>query len=235
MPDNDIALRLIAAAGGYVAAPSANLSGRPSPTALDHVIADMAGRVEMIIGGGEAKIGLESTIIDLTAAPARILRPGHITAAEIAATVGSDVHIVPLAGAVENRSREGNDAPALAPGTKYRHYQPKGRLTIVDGAAAAVIDYINAQVASDKSGGLITGVIATDESHPQYRADYVKSLGKRGDGAAAAHNLYRVLREFDDEEVAVIYAEAFRGEGFINEAVCDRLARAAEGRIVTIY
>jgi L-threonylcarbamoyladenylate synthase len=229
MPDNEVALRLIAAAGGFVAAPSANLSGRPSPTTLDHVIADMAGRVEMIIGGGEAKIGLESTIIDLTDIPARILRSGHITAAEIVSTVGSDVHIVPLAGAVENRPREGNGAPAPAPGTKYRHYQPKGRLTVVDGLKAAVIDYINEQAASDKGNGLITGVIATDETCPHYRADSVKSLGPRGDEAAIAHNLYRALREFDDEGAAVIYSEAFA-----YEAVNDRLTRAAEGMIVNI-
>jgi L-threonylcarbamoyladenylate synthase len=219
MPDNEVALRLIAEAGGFVAAPSANQSGRPSPTTLEHVIEDMDGRIEMIIGGGAAKIGLESTIIDLTVAPARILRPGHITAEEITPFVG--------AGLVSTRMEVGGTA--LAPGTKYRHYMPRGRLTIVEGEAAAVIAYINEQAACDKDRGSITGVIATEESAPRYRADHVKSLGAQGDREAAAHNLYRVLRELDDEITDVIYSEAFTGE-----AVSDRLRRAAEGRVVKV-
>jgi L-threonylcarbamoyladenylate synthase len=186
----------------------------------------MGGRIEMIIGDVDAKIGLESTILDLTVAPARILRPGYITAAELAPFVGAGRwQMAPHICHISAHADTGETAPA--PGTKYCHYKPKGRLTIVGGRAQAVIDYINEQVANDKGKGLITGVITTEESRPHYRADHVKSLGERDDEAAAAHNLYRVLREFDDEGVAVIYSEAFRGE-----AVFDRLSRAAEGMIV---
>ncbi|MDR0220596.1 MAG: threonylcarbamoyl-AMP synthase [Lachnospiraceae bacterium] len=222
MPDNEVALRFIAAAGGFVAAPSANRSGRPSPTTLEHVIADMAGRVEMIIGGGEARIGLESTIVDLTVAPARVLRPGYVTAEEIAP-------IVEITGYGRLPTAPTDDVVALAPGTKYRHYQPQGRLTVVEGEAAAVIAYINEQVANDRANGATTGVIATEESRRHYQADHVKSLGARGDEVAVAHNLYRALREFDDAITDVIYSEAFTGE-----AVRDRLLRAAAGRVVKV-
>nr|AGS54037.1 YrdC/Sua5 family protein [uncultured bacterium contig00048] len=221
MPDNQTALALIEAAGGFVAAPSANRSGRPSPTTIEHVIADMDGCIEMIIDDGAARIGIESTILDLISSPAKILRPGHITEAELS----------PYLGTVERAAETDRLSIPLAPGMKYRHYAPKGKMTIVEGEEEAVIAYINERLASDKAEGLKTGVIASRQTCSQYRADSVKCLGDRGDEETLAHNLYRILREFDDEITDVIYSEAFASEN-IGEAIMDRLSKAAQHNIV---
>ena len=134
MPADRIARALITAAGGYVAAPSSNRSGRPSPTTARHVIEDMDGRVEMIIDGGDTQIGLESTIIDLTGGKPEILRPGSVTEEMVKEAIGS----VETQGAVPE-----DGAAPKAPGMKYRHYAPRGELTIVEGAAGRVISFIN--------------------------------------------------------------------------------------------
>lgn len=219
MPSHKVAKALIEAAGGYVAAPSANLSGRPSPTAAKYVIEDLDGRVDMIIDGGEADIGLESTIIDLTGKTPMILRPGYVTEKMLKKTIGSvdtDRTILDV---------DSKQAPK-APGMKYRHYAPKGNLVLVEGAAAEVVSYINEQLAWHKSRGAKTGVIATDETADSYHADCIKSVGKREDEEQIARQLFRILREFDDEEVQVIYAESFESQG-VGEAIMNRLLKAA--------
>jgi L-threonylcarbamoyladenylate synthase len=220
MPDNQTALNLIEAAGGFVAAPSANLSGRPSPTLIHHVIEDMDGRIEMIIDGGEARIGLESTIIDLSGKQPEILRPGHITTEMLAPIIGT----IKTAPAIKEPDLE---TPPRAPGMKYRHYAPKGQMSIIDGEEKAVITYINERIIIDKAENKITGVIATAQTFHQYQADSVKLIGDRHDEENIARNLYRILREFDDEAIDIIYCETFPGQAIMN-----RLLKAASYNLI---
>lgn len=226
MPVNRTARELIRAAGGYVAAPSANRSGRPSPTAAKYVAQDLSGRVEMIIDGGDARIGLESTIVDLTSDKPMVLRPGFITTRQLEEV---------LARVEEDRTlmREDSGEAPRAPGMKYRHYAPKGELTIVRGTEEAVTAYINACCGEQKENDKRTGVIGTDASVGRYSADVCKSVGTRGDDEAAARELYRILREFDDECVEVIYAEAFEEYG-VGRAVMNRLLKAAGYKVIEV-
>lgn len=219
MPDNPIALALIRAAGGYVAAPSANLSGKPSPTLAKYVMEDMDGRIDMILDGGVLGIGLESTIVDLTGEVPEILRPGYVTKEmleEVLGTVDTDSTI--LSGDVK-------EAPK-APGMKYRHYAPAGQLTIVNGNRENVAEWINSRLKEASEQGKCTGVICTEETKALYKADYIKSAGKRDDEAGIARELYRILREFDDEKVEIMYSEAFETVG-MGQAIMNRLLKAA--------
>lgn len=224
LPSHPVARKLIAYSGGYVAAPSANTSGRPSPTVAKYVEEDMEGRIDAIIDGGEVGIGLESTIIDLTVSPPQILRPGYITQtmlSEVLGQVDTDVTIL--------RSDSGQ-APK-APGMKYRHYAPKGDLTIVQGSPGKVVNYINEQVKKAKVSGKRVGIIGTEENMSSYQADVIKSVGHRGDEEGIARNLYTILREFDDEDVAQIYSEGFDTEGF-GQAIMNRLLKAAGHKVI---
>lgn len=226
MPSHPVAQKLIAYSGGYVAAPSANTSGKPSPTVAKYVIEDMMGRVDMIVDGGEVGIGLESTIIDLTVTPPQILRPGYITQEMLAAVLGqvdADVTIL--------RSDSGQ-APK-APGMKYRHYAPKGDLTIVQGMPEKVAEYINKHAKEAMAAGEKVGIIGTEEMLSSYRADVVKSVGSRRDENSIAKHLYTLLREFDDENVTAIYSEGFETAGF-GQAIMNRLLKAAGHKVVQL-
>lgn len=226
MPSSRIARELIKASGGYVAAPSANLSGRPSPTLARYVIQDMDGRIDMILDGGEADIGLESTIIDLTGEEPMILRPGYITEEMLKNTIGKID--------VDRTIIEGNSKQApKAPGMKYRHYAPKGSLTIVEGSSKAVTEYIERRLSECAKQGRKTGVIATDETVEKYNADSVKSAGSRRDEEQIARHLFRILREFDDEEIEVMYAESFESKG-VGQAIMNRLLKAAGHQIIKV-
>lgn len=226
MPSHRVAAKLIEYSGGYVAAPSANTSGKPSPTQAKYVEEDMDGRIDMIVDGGEVGIGLESTIIDLTVTPPQILRPGYITQGMLEEVLGSvDVDKTIL------RSDTGQ-APK-APGMKYRHYAPKGDLTIVAGALDKVTAYINEQAAVAMAAGEKTGIIATEECMEAYRADVIKSVGSRQDEESIARHLYTILREFDDEGVTRIYSESFASEGF-GQAIMNRLLKAAGHKIIEL-
>lgn len=225
-PSHPVAKKLIQYAGGFVAAPSANLSGRPSPTAARHVVEDMNGRIEVIVDGGEVGIGLESTIVDLTVEPPQILRPGYVTEAmltEVLGKVDTDVTIM------ETQSRQ---APK-APGMKYRHYAPKGELVIIEGEPEKVIGYINQRTAEDMAAGYRTGVIGTSETARRYRADAVKCLGSRCDEESIARGLFAALREFDGEGTEKIYSESFPSQG-LGQAIMNRLLKAAGHRIVRL-
>lgn len=225
-PSHLTAQALIQAAGGFVAAPSANTSGKPSPTQAKYVLEDMDGRIDMVVDGGMVGIGLESTIIDLTVEPAMILRPGFVTQemlTQVLHKVDTDATIL---------TDKSGQAPK-APGMKYRHYAPKGELTIVSGSSERVIAYVNEQLTEAKADGRKTGVICTEETAAYYRADAVKSAGSRTDELAAAKHLYNILREFDDEDVEVMYAEAFDSAG-IGQAVMNRLLKAAGHHIVEV-
>ncbi len=224
MPSHPVAQRLIAYGGGFVAAPSANTSGKPSPTVAKYVIEDMDGKIDVIIDGGEGDIGLESTIIDLTVSPPQILRPGYITREMLAGVLGqveTDVTIL---------RADSGQAPK-APGMKYRHYAPKGELTIVEGAPETVVAYINEQAAADADKGETIGVIATQESVGQYLTGSVKCVGSRLDEDSIAKNLYTFLREFDDEGVTRIYSESFVSDGF-GQAIMNRLLKAAGHKVI---
>lgn len=219
MPDNAIALALIEAAGGYVAAPSANTSGKPSPTLAKYVKEDMDGRIDMILDGGALGIGLESTIVDLTSGTPEILRPGYVTREmleEVLGRVETDVTILTA----------DSGARPKAPGMKYRHYAPSGELTVVSGEAERVTAWINQRLQEQKAAGKKTGVICTEETKDRYEADLVENAGKRSDETKIARELYRILREFDDEHVEVMYSEAFDTAG-MGQAIMNRLLKAA--------
>lgn len=225
-PSHPAARRLIGYSGGYVAAPSANLSGRPSPTLAKYVIEDMKGRVEAIVDGGEVGIGLESTIVDLTVEPPQLLRPGYVTREmleELLGQVDADAASI---------SPEGGEAPR-APGMKYRHYAPRGSLTVVEGTPERVAAYVNCRAALERAAGERTGVIATKEMHGQYGADVVKYIGSREDEEGIARNLFAVLREFDEENVTRIYSESFSSEG-LGQAIMNRLLKAAGHQVIQV-
>ena len=225
-PSNKIALALIEAAGGYVAAPSANRSGRPSPTIARYCAEDLDGRIEMIIDGGEVGIGLESTILDLTEGTPTILRPGYVSQRmleEVLGTVDVDRTIF---------SADLNQVPK-APGMKYRHYAPRGDLTIVEGRPRKAAAYINEQLTAAAAGGKRTGVICTEETKGLYHADVIRSAGHRGREEEIARELFRILREFDDEGCEVMFSEAFE-DGEMSMAIMNRLMKAAGHHMVRI-
>ena len=224
MPVDPTALAFIEAAGGYVAAPSANISGRPSPTDAGYVIEDMNGRIEMILDDGAVEIGLESTIVDLTGEVPMLLRPGFITLPMLEEVLGQvDVDRTILDGDCLDKPK--------APGMKYKHYAPKGELTIVTGQEDKVVDAINMLFDKADAQGENVGVIATDETKELYRAHSIKSVGMRSDEVSIAKNLYRILREFDDENITLIYSESFVSGG-IGQAIMNRLLKAAGHKIL---
>lgn len=226
MPVDPIALSFIEAAGGYVAAPSANVSGRPSPTSSQYVEEDMCGRIEMIIDGGDVEIGLESTIVDLTGDVPMLLRPGSITLEMLEGVLGNV--------SVDPTIMEGNLAGRpKAPGMKYKHYAPKGELTIVAGASEAVTERINELAAEGMARGEKIGIIGTEENISFYKGNSIKSVGKRDDEVSIAKHLYRILREFDDEGVTRIYSEAF-STGGMGQAIMNRLLKAAGHQVLKV-
>ena len=226
MPDHEIARALIRAGGGYVAAPSANTSGRPSPTKAEHVAEDMDGVIDMIIDGGDTGIGLESTIVDLTEGMPTILRPGYINQqmlTEVLGRVETDRALI---------SDDANIRPK-APGMKYRHYAPKAELFIVEGEEQNVREKINELAAQHIAEGRRVGVIGTDESLLYYRSGTVKSIGSRKDEITIAQHLYAILREFDEMDVSVIYSESFETPQ-MGQAIMNRLLNAAGHEILSV-
>lgn len=226
MPNNKIALALIEASGGYIAAPSANISGRPSPTLAKYCEEDLSGKIEMIIDGGQVGIGLESTIVDLTSEIPMILRPGYITA-EMLKDVLGEISIDKTI--IDSSSTE----RPKAPGMKYRHYAPKGELTIIQGDQDKVVSFINSKAKEARVAGKKVGVIGTDATKGLYEADVVKSVGNREDESTIAHELFKVLREFDDEQIDIMYSESFDDSG-IGQAIMNRLLKAAGHNVITL-
>lgn len=222
MPSDEIARELIRQGGGYIAAPSANVSGRPSPTTAQHVYEDLNGRIPMILDGGPVPIGLESTIIDLTEECPVILRPGYITLSMIREVIG-EVQVDQ--GLIE----ENASVRPKAPGMKYRHYAPKAELLIVEGPTDQVIAYINGQCCDSGK----TGVICTVETKTCYPGKVVKCIGSRKDERSIASHLFQVLREFDEEEVDRIYSESFHTPG-LGQAIMNRLLKAAGHRKIYV-
>ena len=227
MPDHPLAQALIRAGGGYVAAPSANTSGRPSPTAAEHVMTDLNEKIPLILDGGSVGIGIESTIIDLTEETPMILRPGYITQEMLQEVLGEKVCMDP--GIIASDSTR----KPKAPGMKYKHYAPKADLVLVEGETDKVVARINELVREKQQLGQKVGVIATDETFLRYEADHVVSIGAREDEDAIARHLYKILREFDDWNVDAIYSESFATPR-IGQAIMNRLLKAAGHQVIPV-
>ena len=226
MPNHPIALALIVAGGGYIAAPSANTSGKPSPTKAEHVALDMDGKIPMILDGGAVGIGIESTIVDFSTEIPMILRPGYITPEMIQKVIG-EVKMDP------GLSMDDPTAHPKAPGMKYKHYAPKADLILVNGAQEKVIQKINELVSMAQESGKKTGVIGTDETCGRYQAGIVKSIGTRSEEDTIARHLYGILREFDDLDVDVIYSESFSTPR-IGQAIMNRMLKAAGHQVIEV-
>ena len=224
MPSHPVALSLIRESGLYIAAPSANTSGRPSPTLASHVMEDMNGRIEMILDGGAVGIGIESTIVDLTSEVPVILRPGFITKSMLEEIVGQ-VTIDPALIQPDPNVRP------KAPGMKYTHYAPKGELTIVEGTC--VVNKINELVSEKVNQGFKVAVITTSENTDKYICENVLIAGKRAQGETIAAKLYQILRQCDELKVDYIFSEAFN-DGELGGAIMNRLLKAAGHRIIKV-
>ncbi|MBR6643525.1 MAG: threonylcarbamoyl-AMP synthase [Lachnospiraceae bacterium] len=228
MPSDEIAREIIRASGTYIAAPSANLSGRPSPTKAEHVIEDLSGRVDMIVDGGASDIGLESSIIDLSGDIPMILRPGYITKedfAQIVAEVEYDNAVL--------ATKPQESIVARAPGMKYRHYAPRGQITIVEGEPSAVVNKINALVAEQEAKGIRTAVLCAEESKKQYACRHVYALGSLKSEKEISAHLFAALRSFDTEQMEVIYSESFENTRLAG-AIMNRLRKAAGYQILQV-
>lgn len=239
MPEHAYALELIEKSGTPIAAPSANTSGRPSPTEAAHVYEDLNGKIEMILDGGTVGIGVESTIIDLSGEIPALLRPGAITREELSEVLGKAVEIDP---AILSGSVEAGIAPK-APGMKYRHYAPEAQMHLVQAAGADVQSEADRCVAeeiirlaeSDLAVGKRVGILCCEETEALYDgkaagAD-LKILGSRQHPLSMTHNLYRQLRAYDTDRIEVIYAEAYSDEG-VGFALMNRMRKAAGGSVL---
>jgi L-threonylcarbamoyladenylate synthase len=228
MPNHPVALALIKKSRCPIAAPSANLAGKPSPTTAQHVYTDLNGRIDAILDAGPTRIGVESTVLDLTTEPATLLRPGG-TPLEALKTVLGDVKLHPFVAAEKPLTVEN----ARSPGMKHRHYAPKAPVIVVEGVIQAVMATVKSLICDYWLQGKRVGVLATAETAWAYEADVVKSLGSRRNVDGMAANLFRVLREFDEENVDVIITESIPVEG-LGLAVMNRLRKASGYHIVKV-
>jgi L-threonylcarbamoyladenylate synthase len=229
MPRHEVALALIRESGCPVAAPSANLAGRPSPTSAGHVLDDLDGRIDAVLDAGSTVIGVESTVLDLTVWPPMVLRPGG-TSFEALKKVLPVVELSPGVLAEELLSVGG----VRSPGVKYKHYAPKADVVVVEGELGRVVERVVGLVEVYKREERRVGVLCTDETEACYEgADVVLSLGSRSDLAGVARRLFGLLREFDCEKVDVVVAEGLPVEG-IGLAVVNRLRKAAGYRIIKV-
>ena len=230
-PDHDTARRLIRAAGVPIAAPSANTSGRPSPTTAAMVYADMAGRIPLILDGGSCRLGVESTIVDCTEeGVVTILRPGAVTREMIAAEL-------PHIEVCMDAALTAEDAAPRAPGMKYTHYAPRVPLTVYVGAGADVTAALREEFLRRTAAGEIPALIASNETimalSDIIHADYTYHCGARGNHSALASCLYDALRHFDDMHVTSLLAEGTAAVG-LGTAIMNRLRKASGGDIVFV-
>lgn len=213
MPDHPVALALIEASGLPLAAPSANLSGRPSPTTAAHVAEDLMSRIAGIVDGGPTGVGLESTVVDCTGEIPVILRPGGVTREQLEEIVGV-VEVDPALG-------DSGQAPK-APGMKYRHYAPNAPFYLVNGSSDQIQQLVNEKQAE----GLKVGVMTTSESAEYYQADVVLACGNRSKLESVAEELYETLRAFNHENLDIIFGEIFPEIG-VGQAIMNRLSKAS--------
>jgi L-threonylcarbamoyladenylate synthase len=229
MPAHPIALQLIEAAGCPLAAPSANRSGRPSPTRAEHVRDDLDGRIEAILDAGATGVGLESTVVEVVAGCIHILRPGGITLEQLQPFATNGLVVGSL---VENK--EAKNAAPKSPGTKYIHYAPQGILTLVMGRSSdQVTVQIQQMIDIAQAKGHSTGILTCSEHIERYQADLVVPCGSLAQPETIAQELFAALRSFDAGHISFIVAESFDEAG-IGSAVMNRLQKAAGGRILRI-
>jgi L-threonylcarbamoyladenylate synthase len=226
MPRHNVALALIRESECPIAAPSANLAGKPSPTSAKHVLDDLDGYIDAILDGGSTRIGVESTVLDLTVDPPQVLRPGGIPYEELVKTLGA-VELNPVVVADRALPIE----RIRSPGVKHKHYAPDAEMMLVEGETEAVISKVGELIRFYKTDDKKVGVLGMDETVGRYKADVVKSLGSRNDLAGVARSLFGLLREFDADGVDVIIAEGVPAEG-LGLAVINRLRKAAGYKIV---
>lgn len=225
MPKHPIAKSIIHASGIPVAAPSANLSGKPSPTRGYHVVEDLSGRVDMIVDGGKTELGLESTVLDVTGDIPCILRPGSITKSMLEKVVGHVTYDANL--------KDKNQAP-MSPGMKYKHYAPKGKLQIVSSSdEEKVIEFINQEGKRLMESGHKVGVITPEHNLDLFHLDVVESIGSIDNHTEIGSNLFKILRKMDDMEVDYIFSFEFKGED-VSEAIMNRLVKAAGHHIIQV-
>jgi len=218
MPDHPVALSLINESNIPIAAPSANRSGRPSPTTAGHVMEDLNGRIAGIVDGGPTGVGVESTVIDCTSDTPVILRPGGVTKEQIEEVIG-DVKVDPAL-------TDSKQAPK-SPGMKYTHYAPDAPLTLVKGSR----EFIQKLVNEKRQENLKVGVLTTEENSTYFNADFIFTCGKRSELETVASQLYTALRSFNDAGVNVIFSEMFPNEG-VGQAVMNRLLKAAGHHVI---
>ncbi|MEQ8196422.1 MAG: L-threonylcarbamoyladenylate synthase [Clostridiaceae bacterium] len=221
MPDNSVALKLIELSGTPIAAPSANISGKPSPTDIERCVEDLSGKVDFIIGGEKSNVGVESTILDVTVDPPCILRPGGITL-EMLREIDSRIYIDPSI-----MEKAGSNLKPKAPGMKYRHYSPNAKVKIIKGNPEKTIEKINDLVQNYIDNGFKVGVMTCDERAGLYsKKAEVISLGSEHNVQEVARNLFEVLRSFDDKKIDIILSESFQEKG-VGIAIMNRLKKAA--------
>lgn len=218
MPNHPIALALLQEAGCPVAAPSANLSGKPSPTTAAHVEEDLKGKIAGIVDGGPTGVGLESTVVDISGEVPHILRPGGVTKEQLEAVIGK---VEMETGLLSDKEKP------KAPGMKYKHYAPKAPLTLIDGTP----EYIQTLINKEREKGKKVGMYTVEENKDKYEADCIIVGGSRSDLSTVAEKMYAVLRQFDNENPDIIFGEAFSRDG-IGEAIMNRLMKAAGGRVI---
>lgn len=226
MPDHPIALELISSSGVPIAAPSANTSGKPSPTSAKHVIEDLYGRIHMVIDGGKTGVGLESTVLDLSCKPPMILRPGGISLEdlkEIIPDVKLDLTIL----------KEDKNLTPKSPGQKYRHYAPIADMFVFVGELEGIVKVIKEKAGELIKEGKTVGIMATEETKNRYEEGVVISVGSRKDMATIGHNLFNTIRLFDEKKVDVILAEGVEAH-HIGTAIMNRLKKASGGKIIKV-
>ena len=240
-PSHPVAAALIKAAGAPIAAPSANISGKPSPTIAAHVVNDLYGKIDMIIDAGPATIGLESTVLDMTQTPAVLLRPGGVPFDDIAAVIGAN-NIVRRRPAGKTARRPGSDADAespRSPGVKYKHYAPNAPMLLYKGNLENITNFIKLYMEDQSNTAAYSGILASRElitsldNALRLHSDHFKvlSLGGADETETAAKRFYGSLREFDRRRVEKIYCEYIRAAG-IGDALSDRMIRAAGGSLI---
>ena len=224
MPSHPVARALIRESGCPIAAPSGNRSGRPSPTLAAHMLEDMQGRIPLILDGGPCQVGVESTVVSLMGDVATVLRPGGVTPEMIAAVLG-ECHV---ADSVMRPLKEGEAAPS--PGMKHKHYAPKARMTLYEGAADAVAARIRTEYDALPAGEH-GRILAATANLPRYAGRDAVKLG--ADEWAAAHNIFAALRQADADGVTRVFSESWPESG-VGLAVMNRMARAAGFDIVQV-
>jgi L-threonylcarbamoyladenylate synthase len=226
MPKHKVALELIKLSHCPIAAPSANLAGKPSPTNAQHVYEDLNGRIDAIIDGGATNIGVESTVVDLSIDPPMLLRPGGIPFETLKKVLDDMKLHVFVQAEQELKLKE-----IRSPGMKHKHYAPKAEVILIEGNVPAIINKVRELSESFRHKGQKVGILATDETQTAYKADVIKSLGSRSNLASVAQNLFRLLREVDAENVDIIIAEGVSSEG-LGLAVMNRLRKASGYHII---